>query len=78
METNAKDIYNIVFKEYPDVLNTNDVSEILGVSPKMVYRILNNGSLISLKVGRVFRIPKINLLKYIKVFGSTIYEQPTT
>jgi len=78
MDMNTQEIYNVVFRGYPDVLNTDEVSEILGVSSKTVYRLLGQKKIESLKVGRVFRIPKIHLLKYIKVFGSPVYEQSTT
>jgi excisionase family DNA binding protein len=77
MDINAHDIYRAVFKEYPDVLNVKQVSALLGVSAKVVYRALNNGSLASLKIGREFRIPKITLMKYVKLFGSPSSEQPT-
>ena len=78
MEISTQDIYRVVFKEYPDVLDVKQVSTLLGVSTKVVYRLLRDGSLASLKVGREFRIPKVNVMKYIKVFGPQICEQPTT
>ena len=65
------------FKEYPDVLDVKQVSILLGVSTKTVYRLLREGSLASLKIGREFRIPKVNVMKYIKVFGSPLSEQAT-
>jgi len=78
MDISTQEMYRIIFKEYPDVLDVKQVSILLGVSTKVVYRLLRNGSLASLKIGREFRIPKVNLMKYIKVFGSPICEQPTT
>ena len=77
MDTNAQEVYFVVFREYPDVLNVKQVSAILGVSTKVVYRLLSNGSLRSLKVGREFRIPKVNVMKYAKIFGYSLCEQPT-
>ena len=77
MEINTQEIYRVVFKEYPDILDVKQVSALLGVSTKTVYRLLRNGSLDSLKVGREFRIPKVNVMKYVKIFGSQICEQPT-
>jgi excisionase family DNA binding protein len=77
MEINTQDLYCIVLKDYPDILDVKQVSVILGVSTKTVYRLLRENTLKSLKVGREFRIPKVNVMKYVKIFGSTLYEQPT-
>ena len=63
--------YNTVFQGYPDVLDVQQVSELLNVSSKTVYRLLNEGTLASLKVGRAFKIPKLYLLQYIKVLEHT-------
>ena len=77
MEISTQDIYRAIFREYPDVLDAKQVGTILGVSTKTVYRLLRDGSLISLKVGREYRVPKVNVMKYVKIFGSPICEQPT-
>jgi excisionase family DNA binding protein len=63
-------IYRSVFREYPDVMNVRQVSALLGVSTKTVYKLLGDGSLISLKVGREFRVPKINVMKYMKLIAA--------
>ena len=75
MEINTQDVYRIVFREYPDVLNIKQVSEILGVSTKTVYKMVKDGSLQSLKIGREFRIPKVMLLKDLKVLGNSASEK---
>jgi excisionase family DNA binding protein len=67
MEINTKEVYQLMFKEYPDILDVKQVSNLLGVSTKTVYRLLRAGSLSSLKVGREFRIPKVYVLRYLKV-----------
>jgi len=72
VEMNTQDIYRAILKEYPDVLDVKQVSAVLGVSTKVVYRLLRDGSLVSLKVGREFRISKVNVMKYAKIFGSVI------
>jgi len=73
----TQEIYRIVFKEYPDILDVKQVSKLLGVSTKTVYKLLRDGTLDSLKIGREFKIPKVNVMKYVKVFGSPICEQAT-
>lgn len=70
MNISKSDMYNIIFKNYPDVMNVKQVSEILGVSTKTVYKQIKDGDLQCIKVGREFRIPKVVLLNYIKVFGN--------
>ena len=77
MELSTQEIYRVVFKEYPDVLDVKQVSVLLGVSTKTVYRLLREGTLASLKIGREFRVPKVNVMKYVKVFGSTLSEPAT-
>ena len=77
MIMDAKALYRAVFTEYPDVMDVKQVSELLGVSTKTVYHLLNTGSIASLKVGRVFRIPKVNVMKYVKIFDSPLCEQTT-
>jgi len=77
VEMNTQDIYRAILKEYPDVLDVKQVSAVLGVSTKVVYRLLRDGSLVSLKIGREFRIPKVALMKYVKIFGDQICERST-
>jgi len=75
--TNASEIYRMVFKDYPDVLDVKQVSKLLGVSTKTVYRLLRDGVLDSLKVGREFRIPKVNAMRYVRVFNTSISDVPS-
>lgn len=63
----AKELYSSVFKGYPDVMNVKQVGELLGVSTKTVYKLIHNGSLASLKVGREFRIPKVYLMRFFEL-----------
>jgi excisionase family DNA binding protein len=64
-----KDVYDIIFKNYPDVMDVKQVSEILGVSTKTVYKQIKDGELQCIKIGREFRIPKVSILNYLKVFN---------
>ena len=70
MNISTQEVYLVVFKEYPDVLDVKQVSQLLGVSTKTVYRLLNSGTLDSLKIGREFRIPKVNVMRYAKILES--------
>ena len=77
MDTNTHDLYNVVFKDYPDVMNVKQVSSLLGVSTKTVYSLIQKGSLPGMKVGREFRVPKMTLMRHMKMFGSGTAAQTT-
>jgi len=63
------DVYRIVFNGYPEVLDVKQVSKALGISTKTVYKLIRSGALSSMKVGREFRVPKMVIMDYVKVFG---------
>ena len=60
-----KEAYRLMLQEYPDVMNIEQVSEVLGVSTKAVYGLIKEGHLSVLKIGRTYRIPKIRLVAYL-------------
>ena len=65
MKITAQNIYSVIFGKYPDAISVSQASEVLGVSAGTVRSILNGGKLLSFKVGREFRIPKADLLKFM-------------
>ena len=58
--------YKKTFADYPSALNVKEVAEILRISTKAVYRIINNNFLPAIKVGREHRVAKSNLIKYLR------------
>ena len=67
MSFTMKDAYSVMLREYPDVMNIEQMSQALGVSTKTGYGLLKSGKVACLKVGRAYRIPKVHLLDYMKV-----------
>jgi excisionase family DNA binding protein len=55
----------MLLTDYPDVLNIQQVSDILGVCAKTTYKLARDKKLEYIKVGRAIRIPKVCLLKYL-------------
>ena len=53
--------------DYPDVLTVEEASELLGVCTKTVYSLIKKGELKKLNVGRLFRIPKREILRYLGI-----------
>jgi len=67
MSFTMKDAYSVMLREYPDVMNIEQMSQALGVSTKTGYGLLKSGKVACLKVGRAYRISKVHLLDYMKV-----------
>lgn len=62
-----RDAYRLMLKDYPDVMDIAQMCEILGVSTKTGYRILREGKICCLKVGRAYRIPKAHIFTYLSI-----------
>lgn len=57
---------NSMFNNYPDIVNFNQMREMLGnIGPTLAYKLLRNGTIKSIKVGRAYKIPKINIINYL-------------
>ena len=65
MSFSMKDAYCVMLREYPDLMNIEQLSKALGVSTKTGYRLIREGKITAMKVGRSYRIPKIHLLTYM-------------
>ena len=62
-----KEVYQSILKEYPDVLTIEEMTEVLGVSIKTGYKLIQGEKIKAIRVGRRYRIPKVNVLSYLKV-----------
>lgn len=56
-----------MFNNYPDVVDVNQLQEMLGgnISKKLLYKLLKNQEIKNRKIGREYRIPKINIIEYL-------------
>ena len=70
MEISSQEVYRVVFKEYPEVLTVKHVSRLLGVSTKTVYKLVREGTLTALRVGREFRFTKVMIMKYMRIIDT--------
>lgn len=60
-----RDAYKLMLKEYPDVMDITQMCQILDVSTKTGYRLIREGKIRCIKVGRAYRIPKAHILTYL-------------
>jgi len=55
-----------IFENYPDVVNVEDLCLMLGgISKKLAYRLLSSGEIMSVKIGREYKIPKSGVRTYL-------------
>ena len=65
-KTELKDLYSVMFPNYPDVVNAEQLSEMLGgVSTKTIYRLLRSGEIKSKYVGKRYLVPKLYVVEYL-------------
>lgn len=57
--------YRAMFRHYPDALIPAQVREMLGIGRRMVYGLLRRGEIQSVRMGRLYRGPKIAVIDYL-------------
>lgn len=66
---NQQEAYDLLFQNYPDVVNIEEMCEMLGgISNKTAYKLLQENKISHFKIGRIYKIPKINILLYLNLF----------
>lgn len=58
--------YVKALKHYPMALTVKETAEILRISTKLVYRMIHDKTIVSVKIGRENRIPKTELILYMR------------
>ena len=54
-----------IFANYPDSMTLRDVANALGISTKLASRLVREGSIYGVKVGREYRVAKTTVMEYI-------------
>lgn len=58
--------YKLMFQEYPDVVDVDAMRVMLGgIGKRTAYRLLRNGVIECVRMGRVYKVPKINVISYL-------------
>lgn len=61
-----KESYTLMFTDYPDIVNLTQMRKMLGgISNSLAYRMLREKKIKSKKAGREYKIPKVNVIKYV-------------
>lgn len=55
-----------MFADYPDVVDVSGLQSMLGnIGRQTAYELVRKGSIKAIKVGKIYRIPKINVIAFL-------------
>lgn len=64
----SSNVYQLLFQDYPDVVNASQMCEMLGnINIKSGYELLKSGQIKCFMIGHCYRIPKINILEFMGI-----------
>ena len=55
---NQRDAYRVMLRKYPDVMNIEQMCDALRISTKTGYKLLHEGKIPAMKIGRSYLIPR--------------------
>lgn len=59
--------YAKMFKKYPDVVSSKDISKMLGIGLKQTYALINSGEITAFRCGNKFKAAKVEVIRYLAV-----------
>ena len=57
--------YEIMFEDYPDVVNIKELSEMLGICSKKAYELVRSGAIPVLPCSKCYKIAKLDVIGYM-------------
>lgn len=55
-----------MFEKYDDIMELEQVCEALKIGRNTLYTLLKEEKIKALRIGRIWKIPKINLIKFVE------------
>lgn len=71
MRVSTKDVYCQMFATYPDVVSVTQLAQMLHISERLAYRLIRENQIACLKIGRTYKIPKINVIEYLGIIDQS-------
>ena len=59
----------MMFRQYDDVVGIPDLMRMLKIGKNSAYTLVKNGAIQSIRIGKVHKIPKKNIIKYLQSKG---------
>ena len=64
-KTELKELYQMMFPNYPDIVTVKQLQVMLGVSRHLAYKLINDGEIQAVKIGTSLKIPKVSVINFV-------------
>lgn len=61
----TKELYTVMFPDYPDIVDVAQIQKMLGVSRHLAYALITSGQMQGIKIGKAYRVPKVKVIDYV-------------
>ena len=68
-KSELKELYQMMFPNYPDILTVSELREMLGISRHLAYKLLGDGYIAAVKIDSAYKIPKVSVINYVMEGG---------
>ena len=60
-----KELYQMMFPNYPDIVTVKQLREMLGISRALAYKMIKDGNIQAVKIGTSLKIPKGSVINFV-------------
>lgn len=68
------ELTSLMFKEFPDCVGVQDLQKMLGIKRTKTYELLKSGTIKSIKIGKDYKISKLNVVAYL-LGGEQVWQE---
>ena len=64
-KTELKELYQMMFPNYPDIVTVKQLQVMLSVSRHLAYKLINDGEIQAVKIGTSLKTPKVSVINFV-------------
>ena len=64
-KSELKELYQMMFPDYPDIVTVKQLRDMLGVSRALAYKLISDGEIQAVKIGTSLKNPKVSVINYV-------------
>lgn len=60
-----KQLYDMMFPDYPDIVDVAQLQQMLGISRHLAYSLIRDGYIPGILIGNSYKVPKASVINYV-------------